>query len=92
MATANLGTMTAAEYLPFFRYKNVATKAWTTSGNTDVVSDPKVSSNSFIDFMFLNGTFPAGTNWSVTLNPGVGFTVTSTDSESTNFSYAYRIL
>ena len=72
------------------RYKTPATRAWATTGQTDVVADTKVSSNSLIDIM--NTSAYVGP-WYVTINPGVGFTVTSGNSETqTTTTYQYVIL
>ncbi len=75
----------AANYIPFFRYKTVSTGAFGSSSNTATVVDPSVASNSII--LVTATAAPAGL-WYVTATAGTGFTVTSSDPESsTSFNY-----
>lgn len=75
---------------PALKYKIVNTRVWAINGTSDVVADTYVSANSIIDIM--NTSIFVGP-WFITLNPGVGFTVTSSNSEAaTTTTYSYIIL
>lgn len=67
------------------------TQQWLTTGNTDVVTDPYVYSNSII-LVMPTSTF-AG-RWYVTVaTTGGSFTVTSSSSESASTTtYSYIVL
>lgn len=75
---------------PFWRYKTVAVKSWTTTGNTDTISDTAIKDNSFIIPVAKSGV-PAGF-WAVTSISNGSATVTSSDSESAGLTYYYVIL
>lgn len=75
-----------ANYSPYLRYKTMNSVAWETTGNTCVVTDANVHSNSLISIM---NTSARNGLWYVTVSEGT-FTVTSSDSESattTTFKY-----
>lgn len=82
---------TVAQYVPFFRYKNVSTTTWGASPNTAVIADPSVSTNSYIAFQ-ATGTQPAGTWFLLSQTAGVGFTITSSDAESSTQAIRYIVL
>lgn len=87
MATGHQSPLSS---LPPLKYKTVNTRVWATTGNTDVVADTYVTANSIIDLM--NTSAYVGP-WFITLNPGVGFTVTSSNSETaTTTTYSYVIV
>jgi hypothetical protein len=76
-------------YNAWSRYKNPTTRAWQTTGNTDVVSEPAISANSMLN---IQNTSQFNGPWWYTLNPGVGFTITSNNSETaTTTTYSYTI-
>ena len=85
------GHQSPQESLPPLRVKTVNTRLWKTTGNTDTVTDSYVSLNSVIEIM---NTSAFQGQWYVSnLNPGVGFTITSTNSETaTTTTYSYIIL
>jgi hypothetical protein len=79
-----------ASTLPPFQYKTVNTQTWAITGNTDVVTDGYVYSNSII--LIVPSSAYAG-RWSVTI-PATGgsFTVTSSSSEANTVTYSYIVL
>ncbi len=75
----------AANFIPFFRYKTVSTGAFGSGSNSAVVADPSVASNSIV---IVTATAQPSGLWYVTQTAGTGFTVTSSDPESsTSFNY-----
>jgi hypothetical protein len=89
MATST-GHQSPQSSLPPLQFKTINTRVWATTGNTDVVTDAYVDSNSLIDIM--NTSAFVGP-WYITINPGTGFTVTSANSETaTTTTYSYIIL
>lgn len=75
---------------PFWRYKSLATKSWTTTGNTDTITDTAIKDNSFIIPVCKSGA-PAGF-WAVTTISNGSAVITSSDSESAGLVYYYVIL
>ncbi len=94
------------QYSPALTYVPPVSKAWTTTGNTDTVTDDGVEANSIILIMNTsarNGTWyvstitptSASTNQTtgVTTVTSGSFVITSSDSESaTTTTYKYIIL
>lgn len=76
--------------IPYFRYKSVTTKSWTTTGNTDTITDAGIKDNSFIVPIAKSGV-PAGL-WAVTSISNGSAVITSSDSESAGLVYYYIIL
>lgn len=69
---------------------SIPSRVWATTGNTDVVADANVTSTTLVDIM--NTSAYVGP-WYVTLNPGVGFTVTSSNSETASTTtYKYKLI
>lgn len=64
------------------------TTTWSATGNTNTVNDNKVSTASFIVFMY--ATAPAG-RWAVVPKSG-SFTITSSDVEAKGLSFQYAVL
>lgn len=71
---------------------------WTTSGNTNVVTDVNITSTSGV--VIIHTAVPAGFwKWVVTpttlingtLTPGF-FTITSSDSESAGLAFSYKLI
>jgi hypothetical protein len=60
---------------------------WTTTGNTNVVTDATVTTSSIVVFMY--ATSPIGF-WSVVCGSGT-FTITSSDSESAGLGFTYKV-
>lgn len=83
-------SISLAQYVPFLRYKTVVTKSWTTTGNTDTITDAAIKDNSFIIPVCKSGV-PAGL-WAVTAISNGSATITSSDSESAGLVYYYIIL
>ncbi len=73
MATQN----SPANYSPYLRGKTLTTQTFTT-GNTQVITDANVHSNSLI--VIQNISVPAG-RWGIAVSEGT-FTITSSDGES----------
>lgn len=74
---------------PFWRYKTKSSKSWTTTGNTDVITDSAIKDNSYV--IFVPTAAPAGT-WYVSAVTDGSATITSSDSESAGLTYNYIIL
>jgi len=65
-----------------------ASTTWTSTGNTNTVTDANCTTSSFISIMYTD--IPVGL-WKVV--PGTGsFVITSSDSESAGFAFKYKIL
>lgn len=75
---------------PYWRYKTQAIKAWTTGGNTDVITDSGIKDNSYI--LVVPKSAPPAGFWAVTNVANGTATVTSSDSESQGLTYYYIIL
>jgi len=88
---SSVGHQSPASTLPPFQYKTVNTQQWLTTGNTDVVTDPYVYSNSIIQIM---PTSAYAGRWYVTVAAAGGsFTVTSSSAETqTTTTYTYIVL
>lgn len=85
-------SQTAANTSPFWRYKNRTSKSWTTTGNTDTITDAGIKSNSYV-VCYVYGSTPAAGRWAVAVTTGGGSAVvTSSDSESAGLTYHYIIL
>jgi hypothetical protein len=84
-----MANLDQADYNPSLRYDAEDSTTWTTTGNTDTVTDVNVKATSIIVIMH---TSAYEGNWYVT--PAAGsFTVTSSDVETaTDTTYKYLIL
>ena len=75
---------------PGLTINTLASRAWLTTGNTDVVADANVRSNTIV--LIMNTSAFVGP-WYVTTTAGTGFTVTSTNQETqTITTYKYLLL
>ena len=84
----SIGHQSPGSSLPPLIGKTVNTKVWLTTGNTDVVVDPYIFSNSFVDIVPTSSfTGP----WWITMGEGT-FTVNSANSENSGTTYSYIIL
>lgn len=88
---SSVGHQSPQSTLPPFQYKTLNTQQWLSTGNTDVVTDAYVYSNSIILIM---PTSAYAGRWYVTIPAAGGsFTVTSSSSESaTTTTYSYIVL
>lgn len=82
---------TAAQYIPFFRYKNISTTTWGSTPNSAVIADSSVSANSVI-IAYPTGTAPAGRWYLVSQTAGTGFTLGSSDPENSTQAITYIVL
>lgn len=83
MATQN----SPANYSPYLRAKVLTSQTWTTTGNTNTVTDANVHANSLI---VLNNTSIPNGLWKIVVSEG-SFTITSSDSESaTTTTFVYQ--
>ena len=74
---------------PFWKYKSKASKSWTSTGNTDTITDTAIKDNSYI--VVVHTSAPAGI-WVVTTVSNGSAVITSSDSESAGTTYNYIIL
>lgn len=88
--TPTPGNHSAQRYSPWNRYKVPATVLWGSTANTCIVTDEKVSTNSFVE-VNVTGTTPQAGRWSITANNG-NFVITSSDAESATLPLSYIIL
>lgn len=89
MATST-GHQSPASTLNPFKNKTVNTKVWTTSGNTDVVTDEYCYPNSIIE---IQNTSAFNGNWYISSQTEGTFTITSTNGETATITtYSYIIL
>lgn len=87
--SANIpANVSLANYSPFLRYKTLPAGVWSTTGNTDTITNPNIHSNSLI--VIMNTSARAG-NWYVTVTEGQAV-ITSSDSESAGTTYTFLIL
>ncbi len=84
------GNHSFQNYDGWARYKVPATVLWGSTANTCVVTDAKVSTNSFVE-VNVTGTTPQAGRWAVTASTG-SFTITSSDAESATLPISYIIL
>jgi hypothetical protein len=77
-----------AGYNPSLMYETRSSNTWTTSGNTNTVTDGNVRSNSII---LIQHTSDFSGRWYITVSSG-SFLITSSDSEGTNVTFKYLIL
>lgn len=79
-----------ANYAPELFYFGPNTRAWATTGNTDVVADANVNAHTIV---VIQPTSAFAGRWYVTVTAGTGFTVTSSSSETgTTTTYSYKLL
>lgn len=81
--------MSVQRYVPAMMYLSPRSRTWATTGNTDTVTDADVTSTTGV--VIIHTVVPVGF-WKVVTNPGSGFTVTSSDSESTGLTYKYKLI
>lgn len=75
---------------PGLRIKTLPQRVWAVTGNTDVVLDANVNSNTVVQIM--NTSAYTGPWWITSKIPGTGFTVTSGNSEqATTTTYTYLL-
>ena len=74
---------------PFWKYKSKASKSWTTTGNSDTITDTAILDNSYI--VIVHTSAPVGT-WYVSAVSNGSATITSSDTESAGTTYNYIIL
>ena len=74
---------------PFWKYKSKASKSWTTTGNTDTITDTAILDNSYI--VVVHTSAPVGI-WYVSSVSNGSATITSSDTESAGTTYNYKIL
>lgn len=84
------GNHSFQNYDGWARYKTPATVLWGSTPNTCTVTDPKVSTNSFIE-VNVTGVTPQAGRWAITSNTG-NFVITSSDAESSTLTISYIIL
>ena len=74
---------------PGLRINTLPARTWATTGNTDVVLDSNVTSNTIVQIMNTS-TFVGP--WWITKQVGTGFTVNSGNSETaTTTTYSYLL-
>lgn len=80
-----------AQYDPFLRNKTRVTKSWTTTGNTDTITDSAIGASSYV-LPYVYGVTPAAGRWAVSVTTPGTATITSSDSETAGLTYHYIIL
>lgn len=90
ITNAKIGHQSPQSQLPPLKYKTINTFTWGSGGNTAVVADSYIDSNSFVD-LNVTGTTPATGVWAITYGNGT-FTITSSSSESTTLTVQYIVL
>ena len=88
MSANTPANVSLANYSPFLRGKTLPSGSWTTTGNTDTITNPNIHSNSLI--VIMNTSARAGL-WYVTVSEGSAV-ITSSDSESAGTTYTFLIL
>lgn len=76
--------------LPPLAYKTVNTTTWGAGGNSSVISDTYIKSNSFV-VVQVTGATPQSGFWTVTIANG-SVTIRSSSSESSTLPVAYIVL
>lgn len=78
-----------ADTEPALRYKTITTTTWGAGGNTKVITDPKITTNSQVE-VWVTGTTPQAGSWAY--NYAVGsLTLTSSSSENSALPLSYII-
>lgn len=77
------------QYNAYLKGKTLTAKSWTTTGNTDIISDPDIRDNSFILIMNIA---PSNGKWYVSAISSGTVTITSSDQETAGTNYHYLIL
>lgn len=75
--------------LPPLSQKQISTGTWGTGGNTCLITDEYIHTNSVVH-AYVTGTTPPVGNWSFTTANGT-CTITSTDAESSSLPVSYVI-
>ena len=84
------GNHSFQNYNGWARYKNPATALWGSTPNTCVITDAKVSPNSYV-LVKVTGVTPQAGRWTVVEGSGI-VTITSSDAESATLPLEYIIL
>ena len=77
-----------AAYEPALRYGDRTSVTWATNGNTNTVTNSKITASSHP--IILHTSAYAG-RWHITVSDG-SFLITSSDSETTSVTFNYLIL
>jgi len=88
MSANTPANVSLANYSPFLRNKTLPSGSWTTTGNTDTITNPNIHSNSFIQVM---PTSAYAGRWYYTVTEGQ-CVITSSDPESAGTTYTFLIL
>lgn len=78
-----------ADTIPAFRLTTITNTTWGNGGNTLIITDPKITTNSHVE-IWVTGTTPQAGNWSYTYAQG-SLTITSSSVESSTLPLSYYI-